>query len=182
MQNVTVIFSHGRESGPWGVKIRALAKVAEELGCQVISRDDSDTRDPELRVSRLIDEAKSVQGAVVLVGSSMGGYVAAVASKVIGPIGLFLMAPALNMPGYANHNVQPNSHNLEIVHGWEDDIVPMEGVLGFARTHRARLHVVPAGHALIEQMDWLADHFLLFLERCLQGDSSSAHGRLLSTF
>mgnify|MGYP000583791061 CR=1 FL=1 len=42
MPNLTVFFAHGRESGPWGIKIRAMAKVAETLGCRVVSRDDSD--------------------------------------------------------------------------------------------------------------------------------------------
>ena len=97
MQNFTVIFAHGRESGPWGTKIRALAKVAEKFGCRVISRDDSDNRDPELRVARLVDEVKSIDGPVVLVGSSMGGYVATVASQVVRPVGLFLMAPCFRV-------------------------------------------------------------------------------------
>ncbi|HCL11884.1 MAG TPA: alpha/beta hydrolase, partial [Alteromonas sp.] len=30
-----VIFSHGKESGPWGTKIRVLANIAEEMGCQI---------------------------------------------------------------------------------------------------------------------------------------------------
>lgn len=182
MQNFTVIFAHGRESGPWGVKIRALARIAEKIDCQVISRDDSDTRDPELRVKRLIDEAGSIDGPVILVGSSMGGYVAAVASRTVEPVGLFLMAPALNMPGYDNHNVVPSARELEVVHGWDDDIVPFAGVLEFARTHKAMLHLVPAEHALIEQVDWLTKVFGLFLERCLQSDSAGAHERLLATF
>ena len=101
MSVLTVIFCHGRESGPWGVKIRTLAKVAEELGCRVISRDDRDTQDPDLRVERLIVEGKGVDGPLVLVGSSMGGYVAAVASAELNPLGLFLMAPAIGLPGYA---------------------------------------------------------------------------------
>lgn len=181
MQKFTVIFSHGRESGPWGTKIRALAKVAEAAGCQVLSRDDSDTRDPDLRVSRLIEEAAAVQGSVILVGSSMGGYVAAVASQEIYPVGMFLMAPAINMPGYGNQQIEPQARELEIIHGWGDDIVPVEGVLAFARSHQAMFHLIPAGHALTEQIDWLTQQFKVFLLRCLRAGESNAHERLLAT-
>jgi pimeloyl-ACP methyl ester carboxylesterase len=181
MQTFTVIFAHGRESGPWGTKIRALAKVAEKLGCRVISRDDSDSRDPELRVARLIDETKSINTPVVLVGSSMGGYVVTTASQVVRPSGLFLMAPAFGLPGYAVQMPKPICRELTLVHGWNDDIVPLEAVLDFARAHQAMLHLVPAGHALLEQVDWLTRIFELFLARCLQHDCRPARERLLAT-
>ena len=181
MPNFTVIFAHGRESGPWGTKIRVLAKVAEQLGCRVVSRDDSDNCDPEMRVVRLIDEAKSIEGPVVLVGSSMGGYVATVASQTVRPVGLFLMAPALGLPGYANQEPRPVSRELTVVHGWDDDVVPAEPVLAFAKKHQAMLHLVPAGHALLEQIDWLPQIFEFFLARCLQFDGNMAKERLLAT-
>jgi len=182
MQNFTVCFAHGRESGPWGIKIRALAKVAETLGCRVVSRDDSDTLDPDLRVTRLIEEARAIDGPVVLVGSSMGGYVVTAASQVIQPVGLFLMAPAMGMPGYKESMPVPHARKLSVVHGWDDDIVPLEMVLEFARTHRAMLHVVPAGHALVEQLDWLTMAFADFLQNCMDFDSATARERLLATF
>lgn len=181
MHDFTVVFAHGRESGPWGTKIRALAKVAERFGCRVISRDDSDSHDPELRVVRLIDEVKSIDGPVVLVGSSMGGYVTTVASQVVRPTGLFLMAPAFGLPGYADRTPRPSARELTVVYGWDDDIVPVEAVFDFARTHQAMLHLVPAGHALLEQVEWLTQAFELFLGRCLQLDSSTARERLLAT-
>lgn len=181
MQMMTVIFAHGRESGPWGTKIRALAKVAERRGCRIISRDDTDNRDPELRVVRLIDEVKAIEGPVVLVGSSMGGYVATVASQVVRPVGLFLMAPAFGLPGYAHLTPQPISRELTVVYGWDDDIVSLEPVLAFARKHRAMLHLVPARHALLEQIGWLVEVFELFLGRCLEPDYTSARERLLTT-
>ncbi|MGK2905460.1 MAG: alpha/beta fold hydrolase [Desulfuromonadales bacterium] len=181
MQTFTVIFTHGRESGPWGTKIRALAKVAERFGCRVISRDDSDNRDPELRVARLLDEVKAIEGSVVLVGSSMGGYVATVASQVVRPVGLFLMAPAFGLPGYANQAPIPISRELSVVYGWGDDLVPAEPIFDFARTYQAMLHLVPAGHALLEQIDWLTQLFELFLGRCLQADGAPARARFLAT-
>ncbi len=181
MQNFTVIFAHGRESGPWGNKIRALALVVEKLGGQVISRDDTDTRDPELRVVRLIEECRSIEGPLVLVGSSMGGYVAAVASQTATPDGLFLMAPAFGLPGYQHSEVTVSVKRLQVVHGWDDDVVPLAAVSEFAKSHRAMLHLVPAGHALAEQLDWLARIFEMFLIDCLQLEYVAAREKLLAT-
>lgn len=181
MPKMTVIFAHGRESGPWGTKIRALAKVAESFDCQVISRDDSDNRDPELRVARLIDEVKSIDGPIVLAGSSMGGYVATVASQIVRPVGLFLMAPAFGLPGYEHQSPQAIARELTVVHGWSDDLVPTEAVFKFARSQQAMLHLVPAGHALLEQVEWLTQIFELFLQRCLQLEASPSRNRLLAT-
>jgi predicted alpha/beta hydrolase family esterase len=182
MQTYTVIFAHGRESGPWGTKIRALAKVAERFGCRVISRDDTDNSDAELRVTRLVDAARTIDGPVVLVGSSMGGYVATVASRLVRPVGLFLMAPAFGLPGYANPSPQPVCRELSVVYGWGDSVVPVEAILDFARTHQAMLHLIPAGHALHEQIDWLTQVFGQFLGCCLEISSNMSRERLLATF
>lgn len=181
MSKTTVVFAHGRESGPWGTKIRALAKVAEGFDCRVISRDDSDNRDPELRVARLIDEVTSIEGRVILVGSSMGGYVVTVASQVVRPTGLFLMAPAFGMPDYEHQSPQAIAREVTVVHGWNDDIVPLDGVVNFARQHQAMLHLVPAEHALLEQVEWLTQIFELFMQRCLQRDNSPVRDRLIAT-
>jgi len=182
MPNFTVCFAHGRESGPWGLKIRAMAKVAETLGCRVVSRDDSDTHDPDLRVSRLIEDSRAIDGPVILVGSSMGGYVVTAASRVIQPVGLFLMAPAFGLPGYAEPMPESHARQLSVVHGWGDDIVPFDKVLEFARSHQAMLHLVPAGHALVEQLDWLTRIFADFLQSCVDFDAATARERLLATF
>lgn len=182
MQNFNVIFSHGRESGPWGTKIRALAKIAEQKGCHVISRDDTDTHDPELRVERLIEEADLLDGPVLLVGSSMGGYVAAVAARTVQPAGLFLMAPALDMPGYEVKNISLDVDEISIVHGWDDDVVPLEPVQRFAKEHQAMLHVVPATHALIEQIGVVTQLFDGFLNRCMEQNSVSVQARTLASF
>lgn len=181
MLNLTVIFAHGKESGPWGTKIRALAKIAEKKGCQIISRDDSGNHNPDLRVSRLINEAETVDGPIVLVGSSMGGYVAAVASKTVSPVGLFLMAPALSLPGYAEQSPIPVARELAVVHGWTDDIVPLGPVVDFSRQHKAMCHLVPAGHSLVEQLEWLTVIFDAFLDRCMKSCENSRE-RLLATF
>lgn len=180
MQTFTVIFAHGRDSGPWGTKIRVLAKVAEQFGCRVISRDDSGTSDPELRASRLIKAARAIKGPLILVGSSMGGYVVTLASQQVRPAGLFLMAPAFGLTGYAAPMPSPFCPEVTVVHGWDDNIVPADSVLEFARQHRAMLCMVPAGHALLEQVEWLAAEFELFLMRCMQCAGRSNRERMLA--
>ncbi len=49
-----VLFAHGKESGPWGSKIKHLAAIAERLGAQVLSPDYGDLPDPDARVARLL--------------------------------------------------------------------------------------------------------------------------------
>jgi hypothetical protein len=92
------------------------------------------------------------------------------------------MAPAFGLPGYVHQTPVPISRELTVVYGWSDDIVPVEPVFDFAEQHQAMLHLVPAGHALLEQIDWLAQIFELFLGRCLQLEGATARKRFLSTF
>ncbi|MDH3997612.1 MAG: alpha/beta fold hydrolase [Desulfuromonadales bacterium] len=182
MYTPTVIFSHGKESGPWGAKIKALAKIAEQNGCKVLSCDEQDNNDPEQRVSNLLAEIEPIEGEVILVGSSMGGYVAAVAAQQARPVGLFLMAPAIGLPGYAVQTPCPVARELTIVHGWDDDLIDGDGIVEFSRQLGAMLHLVPARHALLEQIDWLCSLFDLFLQRCLALESPvTRQGRLLAS-
>ena len=84
-----VYFSHGKESGPWGTKIKRLAAIAGEHGCEVDSIDYTDTYDPDLRVERLVSILKDEKEKCILVGSSMGGYVSLMASGEVEPHAVF---------------------------------------------------------------------------------------------
>lgn len=152
-----VCFAHGKESGPWGTKITHLATVARERGFEVISPDYSHTHDPRARVEQLIALAPQARR-LVLAGSSMGGYVSAHACAALRPAALFLMAPALYFPGW-DAEPQGIPALTSVVHGWRDDIVPVERGLRFAQTHRAALHVLDADHALNDQLPALARVF-----------------------
>lgn len=167
MVSATVFFSHGKDSGPWGLKIRALARVAEKFSCRVVSPDDEGVFDPELRVRHLIEVAQDVTGPLILVGSSMGGYVAAVASSVLAPRGLFLLAPAIGLPGYTVDKPVPSAEECVVVHGWDDVLVPLQPVFDFARQNRAMFCAIPAGHSLNEQIGLIEELFAGFLSRCL---------------
>lgn len=149
-----VFFAHGKESGPWGSKIMALADLARKRGYRVESPDYSDLMDADKRVERLLGLCGE-NGADVLVGSSMGGYVSTVASSVIKPKGLFLMAPAFFIPGYAVQEPQPCADRTAIVHGWNDDVVPVEHSIRFASKYKAQLHLLDSDHRLNDQIEVL---------------------------
>lgn len=149
-----VVFAHGKESGPWGTKITCLAETAKGCGFDVISPDYSHTHDPAARVAQLLALEPKAQR-LVLVGSSMGGYVSAQACQALKPQALFLMAPALYFPGW---DAEPAGIPTlcSVVHGWHDDIVPVERGIRFARTHHAALHVLDSDHGLNDQLPALA--------------------------
>ena len=77
-----VVFSHGKESGPWGTKIAALADIARAEGYEVESVDYRGIEDPHARVTRLLAYCRDFQGRLVLVGSSMGGHVSTAGSRL----------------------------------------------------------------------------------------------------
>lgn len=165
----TVYFNHGKESGPWGSKIKKLAEVAEQKGFAVESPDYRDLPDADPRVARLLASGAAQPDRLILVGSSMGGYVATVASKVLKPDGLFLMAPAFYMPGYGEQNPVPCAKIVTVVHGWGDDVIPVEHSIEFARKFSAAtrldLHIIEDDHRISAHLDYLAMLFAAFLDQ-----------------
>lgn len=167
-----VVFSHGRDGTPWGGKIQSLAKVAEGQGCSVESLDYRDLQGAESRVLRLLEKIPHNHPNLVLVGSSMGGYQSIVASAILRPKGLFLMAPAVGMETgeYAQPNPVPHAGKTAIVHGWDDAVVLPEKVIAFARFHRIPLTLFPDGHRLSAVIGEIAVLFGGFLQTL--GDDS----------
>ena len=149
MTNLHIVFSHGKESGPWGSKITKMADYAKSIcDCEIHSIDYQDLDSPDNRVQRLIDFLKALDGKIILVGSSMGGYVSTVASTQVEVDGLMLLAPAFNLPGYKVQNPTTPCKNLQVIHGWHDDIVPYQNSVEFAKQHNAKLTLVNDGHRL----------------------------------
>lgn len=165
-----VYFSHGKESGPWGFKIQRLARIAEAHDCGVESIDYSDTMDPDLRARRLLEVLDGETGDYALVGSSMGGYVSLAASTSVDPKGIFLMAPALYIPGYAQQSYPSRCEHIEIVHGWGDDVIPVENSIRYAREADCTLHLISGDHALNGVVDEVASLFERFLTRISSPD------------
>ena len=160
----TVIFSHGQESGPWGTKIRAMAELVESMGCKADSIDYRGIADPTERVEKCVRECASIEDQLVLVGSSMGGHVATAAATRLGAAGLFVPAPAYYMEGYEELTPLPPDIPICIVHGWHDDIVPVDNSIRFARSCGATLHLVDGDHRLTANIGEINRYLRQFIE------------------
>jgi len=165
MTKPTVIFSHGQESGPWGTKIRSMAETVRALGCEADSIDYQGIADPTDRVTKLIDECAGSDNPLVLVGSSMGGHVATAAAGKLNTAGLFVLAPAYYMPEFEALTPAPPDVPIFIVHGWHDDVVPVENSIRYARKCGATLHIVDGDHRLTDNIDDINDCLIRFISR-----------------
>jgi predicted esterase len=161
-----VHFMHGKESGPGGSKIAALASVALVRHWAVASLDYSHTTDPAVRLEQLLQACAGVRERLILVGSSMGGWVAAEAAQRLGAHGVFLLAPALCIPGYPSQEPMVPAARTEIVHSWDDEVIPCEDAIRFARLRQCTLHLVQGDHRLNARIPLLCELFDAFLARC----------------
>ena len=165
----TVILSHGLESGPQATKVSALAEIAEGMGWAGVRPDYRDIdarRDPAAigeRIARALDHAPA-QGRVVFAGSSMGAFTSGFASIKRGCAGLFLLALPTSIPGYA-HAFTAAAVPTTLIHGWADELCPVEATIEFARERRADLHLVDDDHRLGAHVEFCADVFRRFLAR-----------------
>lgn len=150
-----VVFVHGKESGPWGAKSLALEAVARRCGWRFLSPDLRSTLDPEDRVELLQQAVPAAAGPLVLVGSSMGGYVATRASARLRPALLLLLAPALYLPGYQNQDPSPQAGRVVVVHGREDALIPPAHAWRFVTAHGAEFHLLADGHPLTGSIPFL---------------------------
>jgi pimeloyl-ACP methyl ester carboxylesterase len=174
MKDMLVVFSHGKESGPLGSKIRALMKVAESHGAEVLSvdyrehpvgtfHDQNAPGEADRRVDQLLATPLPEHRQLVLVGSSMGGYVSTVASKDMAAAGLFLLAPAFYLPGYTVQDISLDISKTMVIHGWRDDVVPVQNSIRFAQRHRCGLYLIDGDHRLNEALPKIEALFALFL-------------------
>jgi pimeloyl-ACP methyl ester carboxylesterase len=163
----TVIFSHGQESGPWGTKIRAMAELVRGLGYAADSIDYQGIADPTERVEKCLRECAGIDDDIVLVGSSMGGHVATAAAAEVGAAGLFVLAPAYFMEGYEELTPPPPEMPICIVHGWRDEIVPVDNSIRYARNCGATLHLVDGDHRLTANLDEINEYLRYFLKKII---------------
>lgn len=116
------------------------------------------------------DAVSPFTSAVLKHFSSMGGYVSMVVANEQPVAGLFLMAPALWMSSeeYSVQSYQPQCDCVEITHGVNDEIVPVDNSIRFVKEHKGTiLHLVPDDHRLKESHNFLACQFKRFLESLL---------------
>jgi predicted alpha/beta-hydrolase family hydrolase len=164
-----ICFSHGQESGPWGTKIRIMAEAAKAAAWSVDSLDYRGIQSPLDRVEMLVEFCQTQSVPLVLVGSSMGGFVATVAASRVGARGLFLLAPAFYLPGYEENLQAPPVCPTVIVHGWRDDIVPWQGSVRYGSATGAGLMLLDGDHRLTANIDAINQLFTAFLNELIGG-------------
>ncbi len=165
--DVFVFLSHGLESGPGSTKIQALKAVAESFeGVRAQAIDHRSTKDPDQRLQQMRD-AMSAAGAdparTILAGSSMGGWVCARTSDETPVHGCFLLAPALALPKYPESRPCIRARFTQIIHGWQDDVVPPMPVIELAQAQNLPILLLPDNHRLEHSVARVADEFRAFL-------------------
>lgn len=165
--STTLICSHGMESGPGATKISALADLATARGLVAIKPDYRDLTHWEPRLARLNAlVAEHLQaGPVLLLGSSIGAYISALASLEQVVAGLFLLAPPISAPPLLPPLSMRCQHSW-IVHGWHDELISPAQVVDFAQRHDARLLLLSANHRLDGCVPTIERQFSEFLDGC----------------
>lgn len=164
-----LILSHGLESGPDATKVSALARAALALGFDSVRPDYRDldagrnVRRIDERVERLKQNAAG-HGPVVLAGSSMGAFISALASTELECVGLFLIALPVAIPEYARE-FRAAAVPTALVHGWRDELCPVDDALAFARARGDTITLVEDDHRLGAHVDFVAEQFRQFLAR-----------------
>jgi alpha-beta hydrolase superfamily lysophospholipase len=126
--------------------------------------------DPTERVEKLVAACADVDDTLILVGSSMGGHVATAAAERVNPAGLFVLAPAFYMQGYEALTPPAPGIPTCIVHGWRDDVVPVDNSIRFARECRAELHLIDGDHRLTDNVVEICAYLKRFIGRLDAGN------------
>jgi pimeloyl-ACP methyl ester carboxylesterase len=126
MADGRVVFLHGRESGPGGTKATWLA---ERLGA-ITPQMDTTSVAAALPTAR---EALRAHAPPLVVGSSFGGAVTvALLQEGVIRVPVVLLAPAVRRLGVPN--LLPEGTRAVILHGENDDLVPLEDSRALAAT------------------------------------------------
>lgn len=162
-----IIFSHGKNSGPDSEKIKILRDSVKHKNYNIISVDYRRCKDARERVILLRNVINNHKlQPIILVGSSMGGYLSTVLSAEFKVSGLFLMCPALYFPRseYEVQSYKPKCNKIEIIHGWADDVVPYDSSVRFANQTKAVLNLINDNHRLSGSYSFIIHRFNLFLK------------------
>jgi len=170
-----VVFVHGKESGPRGAKSLALAAAARRCGWRFFSPDLRATSDPDERVELLLEAVPPGPGPLLLIGSSMGGYVATCASARLGPATLLLLAPAFYLPGYRDQDPCPHAGRTVVVHGRDDVLIPPTLAWRFVTRHGAEFHLFADGHPLTASIPFLEQLLTRLLRDLVPANRLAAH-------
>jgi predicted alpha/beta-hydrolase family hydrolase len=164
-----VILSHGSDSGPDATKVSALARVAEALGWSTF-RPDFREEDRlgyagcvPPRLARLVEAMQGQSHPLVLAGSSMGAFVSGLASLRAPCNGLFLVALPIDIPGCPQRFHAADGVPGMLVHGYRDELCPVEAAVAFARARGMPALLLDDDHRLGNHVAVLERQFELFL-------------------
>lgn len=166
--NDVIFFLHGKESGPGGIKIQRLAGLAAAVGIKTVVPDQLAIAKPGQRIEHLLAIAATLPASariIALMGSSLGGYVATSAAATLKPAGLFLLAPAFNLPEYNLDMPKTAAANTVVVHGWHDEVIPYQNSVDYASKHQTALHLLDSDHRLLSQLPLIEILFQRFLNQ-----------------
>lgn len=170
MPAIQVFLSHGLESGPGGTKIQALKNAAEAFpDTTAFAVDHRTTKDPATRLEQMrsaMANAQADPAHTILAGSSMGGWVCAQTSAQLPVLGCFLLAPALALPDYPQSSPHIQARHTQIIHGWQDDVVPVMPILQLAMNQNLPALALPDGHRLANSVNRVVIEFQRFIELC----------------
>ncbi len=153
--NSRLIYLHGLESTSQSGKARQFAAKFPGM----ITPDFTGSFDERMaQLQPILGD----QTGWTIIGSSFGGLMGGVFTleHPTQVRKLILLAPALMLPPFASHpDLQPVSVSTVIVHGTEDDVVPLEPVRKLAEKVFTNLTyiLVDDGHRLqkaFEELDW----------------------------
>ncbi|MEO6697753.1 MAG: YqiA/YcfP family alpha/beta fold hydrolase [Paraperlucidibaca sp.] len=159
----TVIFLHGLESGPDGFKIQQMRATAEAMGWYTLAPDGRFSRDPVQRAGVVLSAWPREAERVYLVGSSLGGFVAASIAAQLATdaassasqhptnlCGMLLLCPAFDLPGYPLDRPAQGLRGecIQLIHGCADVVVPLSHSQRAATAWGADLLVVDDDHSL----------------------------------
>lgn len=164
-----VILSHGTDSGPEATKVSALARVAQAHGWSTLRPDyrgdDASGHAGAVprRVERLLDAMRDAPRPLVLAGSSMGAFVSGLASLEAPCDGLFLVALPIDIPGCARRFDAARGVPGMLVHGWRDELCPVDAAFAFVRERGMPTLLLDDDHRLARHVAMLEGQFALFL-------------------
>lgn len=166
-----IILSHGSGSGPDATKVGALAALAESLGWPTV-RPDYREDDAHGHAGSVMPRLVRLRAAIaaqpappVLVGSSMGAFVSGLASLEHPVAGLFLLATPESIPGCeGDFDVTPEVPTV-LIHGWRDEICPLDAMFDFAARRQLPLLILDDDHRLGDSVDTIVAQFRLFLDQ-----------------
>lgn len=150
------LFIHGLMGSSQGYKATLLRGLFPDL---LIPDFPGDFAERMAKLAEIIGET----GGWTLIGSSMGGLMAAVfACQHPGQVErLVLLAPALPFLDLEEHPLPRTGIPVVIYHGWNDDVVPADRTQDVAEQlfDTLTFHLVEDGHDLtktVQEIDWPA--------------------------